>query len=166
MKDNNRNSEFLRITDLSSAKAILSEGEAQVTTVTGITNPVAAEKLIAQIPAATKSMSEIETQYFNSLHSGIESSEKCIDKCKELEHEIQKVCAEEIHNENTSFEEKQFFINKMEAAAERLERAQSEHRKMIVTTAGYAFAGLATGGLFIVCLFLGGSMMKVSSYRR
>ena len=93
-------------------------------------DPEVAKNIIAQLPEAIRGSVELEKAYSTALTKGIEST---ASSCFQTEDEIIQSLKKEVEREDTTFEQKQFYYEKMEAAAIRKESKETEHRDTILT---------------------------------
>lgn len=118
-------------------------------------NPEVAKELIAQMPEGIRSISDAQKYYSDLLSKGIESCGKSTASCYETEDVIINSLQHEIEREGTDFEQKQYYYEKMESAAQRKESKDTEHNNRILSILklGGQIAGL--GICICAALFLG-----------
>ena len=124
-------------------------------------DPEVAKSIIAQLPEAIRGSVELEKAYSTALTKGMESIESTASSCFQTEDEIIKFLKKEVEREDTTFEQKQFYYEKMEAAAIRKESKETEHRDTILTILRYGGEALLFGLGFWACLFLGKANLKI-----
>ena len=123
-------------------------------------DPEVAKSIIAQLPEAIRGSVELEKAYSTALTKGMESIESTASSCFQTEDEIIQSLKKEVEREDTTFEQKQFYYEKMEAAAIRKESKETEHRDTILTILHYGGEALLFGLGFCACLFLGKADLK------
>ena len=123
-------------------------------------DPEVAKSIIAQLPEAIRESVELEKAYSTALTKGMESIESTASSCFQTEDEIIQSLKKEVEREDTTFEQKQFYYEKMEAAAIRKESKETEHRDTILTILRYGGEALLFGLGFCACLFLGKADLK------
>jgi hypothetical protein len=96
-----------------------------------------------------------------ALAKGMESIESTASSCFQTEDGIIQSLKKEVEREDTTFEQKQFYYEKMEAAAIRKESKETEHRDTILTILRYGGEALLFGLGFCACLFLGKANLKI-----
>ena len=124
-------------------------------------DPEVAKSIIAQLPEAIRGSVEMERVYSLALTRGIDSCESTTKSCFETEDEIIESLKKEVEREGTTFEEKQYYYDKMEAAAIRKECKDTEHRGTVLTILRYGGEALLFGLGFCACLFLGKANLKI-----
>lgn len=118
--------------------------------------PEVAKDIIAQFPEVAKLIAETEKGYVDVLKSGIESCDKSTQSCFDSEDDLIKYLQKESEKEGTSFEEKQFYVNKMEEAVKRKEGKDTEHKNMVMSILRFGGEALLAG-LIIGIVALGGN---------
>lgn len=124
-------------------------------------DPEVAKSIIAQLPEAIRGSVKLEKAYSTALTKGMESIESTASSCFQTEDEIIQSLKKEVEREDTTFEQKQFYYEKMEAAAIRKESKETEHRDTILTILRYGGEALLFGLGFCACLFLGKADLKI-----
>ena len=124
-------------------------------------DPEVAKSIIAQLPEAIRGSVELEKAYSTALTKGMESIESTASSCFQTEDEIIQSLKKEVEREDTTFEQKQFYYEKMEAAAIRKESKETEHRDTILTILRYGGEALLFGLGFCACLFMGKANFKI-----
>lgn len=124
-------------------------------------DPEVAKSIIAQLPEAIRGSVELEKAYSTALTKGMESIESTASSCFQTEDEIIQSLKKEVEREDTTFEQKQFYYEKMEAVAIRKESKETEHRDTILTFLRYGGEALLFGLGFCACLFLGKADLKI-----
>lgn len=94
-------------------------------------DPEVAKELIAQIPEAVGGFVEDVKQYTGLLTKGIDSCNESTASCFQTEDEIINSLKAEMDKEGTTFEQKQYYIDKINEAAERKEAKDTEHKEQI-----------------------------------
>ena len=123
-------------------------------------DPEVAKSIIAQLPEAIRGSVELEKAYSTALTKGMESIESTASSCFQTEDEIIQSLKKEVEREDATFEQKQFYYEKMEAVAIRKESKETEHRDTILTILRYGGEALLFGLGFCACLFLGKADLK------
>lgn len=123
-------------------------------------NPEVAKDLIAQMPEAIRGVIESEKTYANLLTTGIESIKSSTESCSETEDSIIQSLREQAEKDNTSFEEKKFYYEKMAEAAERKEMKDTENKKVILTILRHGREVLTLGLCVTACIFIGRADIK------
>ncbi len=118
-------------------------------------DPEVAKAIIAQMPEVVKGVVENEKAYAGILAKCTESCGKSTSSCFQTEDDIVKALQKEIDKEDTTFEQKQYYFEKMEAAAERKEKKDSEHKNTILTIAKYGGQAIIMGLFISAGLYLG-----------
>ena len=124
-------------------------------------DPEVAKSIIAQLPEAIRGSVELEKAYSTALTKGMESIESTASSCFQTEDEIIQSLKKEVERDDTTFEEKQFYYEKMENAAIRKENKETEHRDTILTVLRYGGEVLLFGLAFCACLYLGKANFKM-----
>lgn len=117
-------------------------------------DPEIAKKLIERMPDAIKGLTEIQNLYFNLLKRGMDSCESMTKSCFDSEDKIVDTLAKEVEK-NIPFEQKRYYVEKMENAVERKERKDTEHRSTMDKVMKYGGIALAVGLSILVSVFLG-----------
>jgi len=118
-------------------------------------DPEVAKSLIAQMPEVLKSVVENEKAYAGVLTKGIESCDMSTSACYQTEDEIVKALQKEIDKDETTFEQKQYYFEKMAEAAKRKENKDSEHKKIVLTILKYGGEALMIGLVITAGIFIG-----------
>ena len=117
-------------------------------------DPETAKELIERMPEAIKGLVEIHSHYFNLLKSGMDSSMSTTKPCFDTEGIIVGTLSKEVEKD-IPFEQKRYYVEKMEDAVERMERKDTEHRSTIDKVMKYGGIALAVGLSVLVSIFLG-----------
>ena len=123
-------------------------------------DPEVAKALIAQMPEAVRGMVEIEKLYADLMNKSIESCSASADACFSSEDKIIDTLAEEV-GKDIPFEQKQYFVGKMEDAAVRKEKKDTEHRSTLITILEIGGMVLGAGAFFLIGMFMGNSNTKL-----
>ncbi len=102
------------------------------------------ERVMAQMSELIGSIVKL---LLDNHNRSVESCNTSIMSCYQTEDEIVKTLQKEIDKEGTTFEQKQYYIEKMAEVAERKERKDTEQRNMYFRIAAGvcdALAGIAT----------------------
>lgn len=141
-------------------RGISKDNVLQLVSILDKVDPEVAKAIIAQMPEVLKGVIENEKVYAEVLTKGIESCNICTTACFHTEDEIVKSLQKEIDKEETSFEQKQYYFDKMAEAAERKARKDSEHKEMIMTILKYGGEALAVGLIITSGIFIGKAVIK------
>lgn len=126
-------------------------------------DPDVAKSLIAQMPEVVKGVVENEKAYAGVLTKGIESCDMSTSSCFQTEDDIVKALQKEIDKEDTPFEQKQYYFEKMAEAAERKEHNDTEHKNNILTILKYSGEALMIGLIITAGIFIGKADIKFPS---
>lgn len=98
-------------------------------------DPEVAKKALEQFPAFTNTVKEMLFEYKNTLDKYLESNNESIksyyDSCNSIIETLQK----HLENENISFEERKYIIDKMCEISKNIGEKDSENKKFITTLA-------------------------------
>ena len=135
-------------------RGISKDNVMQLVSILDKVDPEVAKSLIAQMPEVVKGVVENEKAYAGVLTKGIESCDMSTSSCFQTEDDIVKALQKEIDKEDTTFEQKQYYFEKMAEAAERKEHKDTEHKNIVVTILKYGGEALMiclviTAGIFI-----------------
>ena len=142
-------------------RGISKDNVMQLVSILDKVDPEVAKALIAQMPEVLKGVIENEKAYAGLLTKGIESCDSSITSCFQTEDEIVKTLQKEVDKEETTFEQKQYYFDKMAEAAERKERKDAEHKEMIMTILKYGGEALAVGLIITAGIFIGKADIKL-----
>lgn len=142
-------------------RGISKENVVQLVSILDKVDPAVAKELIAQMPEMIRGIVETEKSYSNLLSKGMESCEKITSSCYETEDSIISSLQREIDREGTTFEQKQYYYEKMEAAAQRKENKDTEHKNLVLTILKYGGQALVFGICVGAGLFLGKTDFKL-----
>lgn len=144
-------------------RGISKDNVVQLISILDKVDPSVAKELISQMPEMIRGMVEIEKNYCGLLTKGIESCEKSTFSCYETEDHIISSLQHEVEREGTTFEEKKYYYEKMEAAAQRKEIKDTEQKNQILTILKYGGQALLLGLCVGTGLFLGKTDFKLPS---
>lgn len=136
-------------------RGISKENIMQLMSILDKVDPEVAKSIIAQLPEAIRGTVELERVYFSALSKGMESIESTAISCFETEDAIVQFLKKEIEREDVTFEQKQYYYEKMESAAIRKESKETEHRETILKILHYGGEVLLFGLGLCACLFFG-----------
>ena len=144
----------LEIMQKDNFRGISRENVIQLMSILDKVEPDVAKAIIAQVPVVIRGIIETEQEYTDILRKGIDSYDASLDSCYKTEDDIIELLRSEIEKDSTSYEQKQYYFEKMEEAAKRKEVKDTEHRDTLISfaeLAGKVFAfGLCIGaGIFI-----------------
>ncbi len=142
-------------------RGISKDNVMQLVSIIDKVDPEVAKALIAQMPEVIKGVIENEKAYAGVLTKGIESCDNSIVSCFQTEDEIVKSLQKEIDKEETTFEQKQYYFDKMAEAAERKEHKDTEHKEMIKSVLKYGGEALAIGLIITAGIFIGKADIKL-----
>ncbi len=121
-------------------------------------DPEIAKKALEQFPEFTKSMREVLVEYKNVIEKGIESNDagmKAVyDECNIITEALKQL----LENENLSFVEKKYVIERMRDMAQLLSEKDSENKKFILNVVGIITTAVA------VVLTITGSVIGVNTH--
>lgn len=126
-------------------------------------DPEVAKSIIAQMPEVVKGVVENEKAYAGVLNRGIESCDMSTSSCFQTEDDIVNALQKEIDKEETTFEQKQYYFEKMAEAAERKENKDTEHKNIVLTILKYGGEALMMGLIFTAGIFIGKADVKLPS---
>ena len=147
-------------------RGISKDNVVQLVSILDKVDPEVAKAIIAQIPEFVKGVVENEKAYASVLNKGIESCDLSTSSCFQTEDDIVKVLQNEIDKEDTTFEQKQYYFEKMADAAERKEEKDSEHKNMILTILKYGGEALMIGLMIMASIFIGKANFKLPPKRK
>lgn len=149
-----------------SFRGISKDNVMQLVSILDKVDPEVAKSLIAQMPEVVRGVVENERAYAGVLEKGIESCNSSITACFQTEDEIVKTLQKEIDKEGTTFEQKQYYFDKMSEAAERKEKKDTEHKEMILSILKYGGEALAIGLIITAGIFIGKADVKLPLVNR
>ncbi len=141
-------------------RGISKDNVMQLVSILDKVDPEVAKAIIAQMPEVVKGVVENEKAYTSVLTKGIESCDSSTSSCFQTEDDIVKALQKEIEKEDTTFEQKQYYFEKMAEAAERKEGKDSEHKNMVLTILKYGGEALAIGLMITAGIFIGKADIK------
>ena len=160
---NNLSTDEKRVLDLmkkDNFRGISKDNVMQLVSILDKVDPEVAKAIIAQMPEVVRGVVENERAYAGVLEKGIESCNTSTSSCFQTEDEIVKALQKEIDKEETTFEQKQYYFDKMAEAAERKEEKDTEHKNMVLTILKYGGEALAIGLLITAGVFIGKADIK------
>jgi len=146
-------------------RGISKENVLQLVSILDKVDPEVAKELIAKMPEVIRGTVECVKNYNGVLEKGIDSFDYSSKSCYETEDMIVSALRNEIDKDGTSFEEKKYYIDKMEDAAKRKEEKDSEHKEYVTNILKFAGDGLKIAVVAIICAFLGKADIKLPSKR-
>ena len=149
-KEENR---VLELMQKSNFRGISKENVMQLVSVLDKVDPEVAKALIAEIPKVVSGVVENEKAYAGVLTEGIKSCNDSISSCYKTEDDIVKSLQNEIDKEDTTFEQKKYYFDRMAEAAERKEKKDTEHKNGILTILKYGGQALLVGIVFTTGFF-------------
>lgn len=141
-------------------RGISKDNVMQLVSILDKVDPEVAKAIIAQMPEVVNGVVEKEKAYASVLTKGIESCDTSTSSCFQTEDDIVKALQKEIDKEDTTFEQKQYYFEKMAEAAERKEGKDSEHKNMVLTILKYGGEALAIGLMIMAGIFIGKADIK------
>ena len=136
-------------------RGISKENVMQLMSILDKVDPEMAKKIITQMPEVIRDVVECEKAYANILARGMDSFDASTASCFVTEDEIVKSLQKEIDKDDTTFEQKQYYFEKMAEAAERKERKDTEHKDQIRTVLKYGGELILAGIFFFFFIFYG-----------
>ncbi len=118
-------------------------------------DPAVAKELIQQMPEFFRGEAENVKAYAEVLKKGIDSCASIKDSCFQTQDEIIKSLQKEIEKEDTTFEQKQYYFDKMSDAAVRKEQKDTEHNNMVLTYLKIGGEVIGAGLLIMAGIYLG-----------
>ena len=138
----------------------------QLVSVLDKVDPEVAKSLIDQMPEVIRGVVENEKAYAGVLEKGIESCNTSTESCFQTEDEIVKALRKEVDKDGTTFEQKQYYFDKMSEAAERKEKKDTEHKEMILSILKYGEVALEIGLIITAGIFIGKADIKLPLVNR
>ncbi len=142
-------------------RGISKDNVIQLVSILDKVDPEVAKAIIAQMPEVIRGVVESERAYAGVLEKGIESCDTSTMSCFQTEDEIVKALQKEIDKEDTTFEEKRYYFDKMAEAAERKEAKDTEHKNIILTILKYGGKALVIGLTITAAVFIGKAYIKL-----
>lgn len=128
-------------------------------------DPEVAKVIIAQMSEVVKGVVENEKVYAGILCKGIESCNASTKSCYQTEDVIIHSLQKEVEKENISFEQKQYYFDRMAEVAQRKEGKDTEHMNMILTILKYSGEALSIG-LFVTAGVYIWKDVKLSTFKK
>ena len=100
-------------------------------------------------------MVENEKAYAGVLTKGIESCDMSTSSCFQTEDDIVKALQKEIDKEDTTFEQKKYYFEKMAEAAERKEHKDTEHKNILMNLVKFGGQFFVIGLIITAGIFIG-----------
>lgn len=147
-------------------RGISKDNVMQLVSILDKVDPEVAKTLIAQMPEVVKGVIENEKAYAGVLTKGIESCDVSTKSCFQTEDDIVKALQKEIDKEEATFEQKQYYFDRMAEAAERKERKDAEHKEIVMTILKYGGEALALGLIITAGIFIGKADIKLPIMNR
>ncbi len=142
-------------------RGISKENVMQLVSILDKVDPDVAKTIISQMPEVIRGVVENERAYTGVLEKGIESYNTSTISCFQTENEIIKTLQKEIDKEETTFEQKQYYFNKMAEAAVRKEGKDTEHKNMVQTILKYGGEAISIGLMITAGIFIGKADFKL-----
>ncbi|MFY9175913.1 MAG: hypothetical protein WBI74_02670 [Caldicoprobacterales bacterium] len=119
-------------------------------------DPEVAKKALEQFPHFSKTVEEVLSEYKEILDEGLKSNSKSIESYYETCNGIIKALEKQLENEDLSFGERKYIIEKMLEVSKMMGEKDSENKKFIAIMSGL---GLVAVGILIAGLssVLGGN---------
>ena len=164
-KLSNRERKVLDIMQKDNFRGLSKGNVMQLYSVLDKVDPEVAKVMIAQIPEVIKGSVENVKAYIGLLTRGIESCDTSTESCFQTEDNIINVCQQEISREDIPFEQKQFYFEKMEAAADRKEKKDTEHKNMVLTILEYGGKAFLVGCAVASTVYIGKANIKLPTMK-
>lgn len=124
-------------------------------------DPEVAKNLIAQMPEVIRGVVENEKAYAGILQSGMEACKFSTESCYQTEDILIQSMQKQAEKEDTPFEEKKYYYEKMVEAAERKEKKDAEHKEVVLTILKFGGEALALGLCITAGIFIGRADIKL-----
>lgn len=105
-------------------------------------NPEVAKKALEQFPEFANTTKEMLTEYKESLDEGLESNNKSVKAVYDTYNAVITSLQKELEKENLTFEQKKYIIEQMKDVAEKVDKKDTENKRLI--------AGMATLAAIVV----------------
>lgn len=118
-------------------------------------DPEVAEKILEQFPEFASTAKGILTEYKELLDEGLKSNNESIKEVYDTYNTIINSLQKELENEDLTFEQRKYILEKMSDIAERVDKKDTENKKFIIKLVKIAAAVVASA-VFAVASPLGG----------
>lgn len=108
-------------------------------------DPEVAKKALDQFPDFSKVSKELLLEFNDTLKKGLESNDKSMQNVYNVYNSIIISLQKELENENLSFEQKKYIIEKMNDIADKIGKKDSENKKWLTVMS--FIAGAAAVGI-------------------
>lgn len=108
-------------------------------------DPEVAKKALDQFPDFSKISKELLLEFNDTLKKGLESNDKSMQNVYNVYNSIIISLQKELENENLSFEQKKYIIEKMNDIADKIGKKDSENKKWLTVMS--FIAGAAAVGI-------------------
>ena len=136
-------------------RGISKDNVMQLVSILDKVDPEVAKAIIAQMPEVVRGMVENEKAYAGVLTKGIESCDMSTSSCFQTEDDIVKALQKEIDKEDTTFEQKKYYFEKMAEAAERKEHKDTEHKNILMNLLKFGGQFFVIGLIITAGIFIG-----------
>ncbi|MCR5805853.1 MAG: hypothetical protein K6G68_02335 [Oscillospiraceae bacterium] len=136
-------------------RGISKDNVMQLVSILDKVDPEVAKAIIAQMPEVVRGMVENEKAYAGVLTKGIESCDMSTSSCFQTEDDIVKALQKEIDKEDTTFEQKKYYFEKMAEAAERKEHKDTEHKNILMNLVKFGGQFFVIGLIITAGIFIG-----------
>ena len=147
-------------------RGISKDNVMQLVSILDKVDPEVAKTLIAQMPEVVRGVVENEKAYSAVLVKGIESADTNTASCFQTEDSIIGALQNEVGKDGVTFEQKQYYFERMEEAAIRKEKKDTEHKEMILSILKYGGEALAIGLIITAGIFIGKADIKLPLVNR
>lgn len=124
-------------------------------------DPEVAKKALEQFPDFSKASKELLLEFNDTLKKGLESNDKSMQNVYNVYNSIIISLQKELENENLSFEQKKYIIEKMNDIADKIGKKDSENKKWLTVMS--FIAGAAAVGITAVLASTLGANTHVES---
>lgn len=114
-------------------------------------DPEVAKKALEQFPEFANTTKGMLTEYKESLDKGLESNNESVKAVYDTYNAVITSLQKELENENLTFEQKKYIIEQMKDVAEKVDKKDTENKRVI--------AGMAT----LATIVVGGTVAVLAS---
>lgn len=109
-----------------------------------------AKKALEQFPEFSNTLKEVLSDCKDTINKGLESNNESMQSVYDAYNAVIAALQKELDKDNLSFEEKKYYLEKMEEIADKVNEADKGNKKFIVTLSAIAgVVALITGGLLL-----------------
>ena len=124
-------------------------------------DPEVAKKALEQFPEFANTTKEMLKEYKESLDKGLESNNESVAKVYESYNAIIAALQKELENEELTFDQKKYIIEKMKDVAEKVDKKDTENKRFIAGMA--TLATIVVGGTVAVLASVLGGNTQIES---